>query len=53
MNLHTEKVVATLKGNDKEIQKIDEEFEETMKIIQDNFIKMKGGMTQITRSAKQ
>lgn len=52
MNLHTEKVVATLNGNDKEVEKINKEFEETMKIIQDNFIKMRGGMTQITRSVK-
>lgn len=50
MDLHTEKVIATLKGNTEEVKRIDAEFEEVIKIMQDNFIRMRGGMTTTTRS---
>lgn len=51
MNLHTEKVIAVIKGaNEVEIKKIDDDFEQTIKIIENNFIQMRGGMTDIQRN---
>ena len=50
-NLHTEKVVATLNNaNTEEIRRIDNDFNNTIRIMQDQFIRLRGGMTQTTRS---
>jgi hypothetical protein len=51
--LHTEKVVSVLRGNSimsSDIKKIDEDFLHTIKIMQDNFARMRGGTTSTSRS---
>jgi uncharacterized membrane protein len=51
-SLNTEKIVATLAGKNEEVKKIDIEFLEVIEIMQNNFIRMRGGMTQTTRNVK-
>jgi len=51
--LNTEKIVASVsKKDDSEVKKINEEFLNTVEIMQDNFIRLRGGMTQTTRSVQ-
>lgn len=49
MTLHTDRVVAAIKGQSDEVARLNDEFEQTMKIINDNFIRYRGGMTTTTR----
>jgi len=49
--LNTERIIAVVAGKDKaEIQRIENEFKQTIQIMQDNFIRMRGGMDNITRN---
>jgi hypothetical protein len=53
--LHTEKVVAVLKGNSlmsDEVRRIDTDFENTIQIMQNLLIQTRGGVTNTTRSIK-
>ena len=52
-SIHTRQISAIV-GKDKiEIESLNADFQRTVKIMQDNFIRMRGGMTNTTRSAKQ
>lgn len=52
-NLHTEKVVATLGNDITEIKRIDQEFQQTVEIMQNQFIRLRGGIPDITRSGSE
>jgi hypothetical protein len=51
--LNTEKIVAVLNNsNQDEIKRIDIDFQKTVDIMQDQFILIRGGMNNTTRSVK-
>lgn len=51
--IHTEQIGAIIQGNESQIKKLNEDFQKTIKIMQDNFIRMRGGVTDATRSIKK
>ena len=51
MNYQTEEIVATINGNKAKVQEINIKYLEFQRTMLNNFIQMRGGITNITRSA--
>ena len=50
MNYQTEEIVATINGNKAKVQEINIKYLEFQRTMLNNFIQMRGGLTNITRS---
>jgi hypothetical protein len=49
-NYQTQEIVATIKGDGAKVKDINEKYLEFQKIMLNNFIQMRGGITDVTRS---